>query len=429
MEEVSGRALIAVKGKRYLWAIYFFLYIIFFLSQPFDLLWSTHESYKNRDFTLIKSQEGSVQRRIALTGLSIFVIGYSLRRKKRNLCINGILGGTITFFFIWTVISISWSGNSLITIRKVLVLLIIGLGAITVSQYLSLLQIMSFIVFSGTLTLILGVLSEIYQGIFSPFKEGYRFGGITHPTFQGWSLGLLCIASLFFSKIYQPKRIVYILIGLVSFIFLLLTKARGPTWGIIVTLIVYLFIAVPKRRKHLIVYIIILCALLYIAYVSLIDDYNFSSLANIIALGREDSNISTLTGRVGVWQVCILYIGHRPLHGYGYETFWTPEHLATVKIDPRGWAFPDSHNGYLSILLGLGVIGFITYIIIHSLGIIKYLSIYKLTGKSEYLFASLSIIFLLMNIFVVAGQLEPYINSFIHLAVVTKLGFSRLLEN
>ena len=46
-----------------------------------------------------------------------------------------------------------------------------------------------------------------------------------------------------------------------------------------------------------------------------------------INLGREES-AEGFSGRAGVWSMLLPYIAARPIQGYGYESFWTPEHLA-----------------------------------------------------------------------------------------------------
>ncbi|OGM12630.1 hypothetical protein A2V80_03120 [Candidatus Woesebacteria bacterium RBG_16_39_8b] len=418
-----------MKKSKPMWSIYFFLYIVFFLSQPYDLLWSVHEPYKvdpTVGFTVRSSQEGSIQRRIALISLCLFIFSCILRRRYRRLNINGVLGWAIIFFLVWTSLSIFWSSDPAMTVRKDVVLIIIGLGALAISQCLSLLQIMFFIIFSGTLTLILGVLSEVFLGLFSPFRAEYRFGGITHPTFQGWSLGLLFLASFFLSKKYRSKRFIYYSLELVSFIFLILTKARGPVWGVLITIIVYVLYTTSRPRKLALVYLAIFSALILVfMYVSIFGEQIIDFMSNIIILGREKGATVTLTGRLPLWQQTIPFIGHRPFNGYGYETFWTSDNLTTF-AKAQGWALPDAHSGYVNMLLGIGIIGLFVYILILALGISRSLSVYKINGKTEYLFACMSIVFLIMNIVVVGGQLEPYLTSFAHLAIIAKIGFSRI---
>jgi exopolysaccharide production protein ExoQ len=71
-------------------------------------------------------------------------------------------------------------------------------------------------------------------------------------------------------------------------------------------------------------------------------------------LGRD----ATLTGRADLWAMLPAFISERPWLGYGYGGFW-------VESSPRvdfiwnaiGWAAPHSHNGWLDVLLDLGIVG------------------------------------------------------------------------
>ena len=69
----------------------------------------------------------------------------------------------------------------------------------------------------------------------------------------------------------------------------------------------------------------------------------------------------TLTGRTDFWPQVIEAILKRPIAGYGYEGFWQPwrdaENPATAIINPGGFIPQHSHNGFLDLGLGLGMIG------------------------------------------------------------------------
>ncbi|MFZ9034272.1 MAG: O-antigen ligase family protein, partial [Anaerohalosphaeraceae bacterium] len=76
---------------------------------------------------------------------------------------------------------------------------------------------------------------------------------------------------------------------------------------------------------------------------------------------RRDSNITALTGRTDFWKGCVLLIKEKPLQGYGFGV------AGKVWEDPRfykegqalwaGSAKSSLHNGYLSLAIGLGVVG------------------------------------------------------------------------
>ena len=74
------------------------------------------------------------------------------------------------------------------------------------------------------------------------------------------------------------------------------------------------------------------------------------------ALGRS----SDLTGRTEIWSWVVASILERPLLGYGYSGFWSEVSSASAGIDHAvGGTIMYSHNGYLEVLLSLGVVGFV----------------------------------------------------------------------
>jgi O-antigen ligase len=69
------------------------------------------------------------------------------------------------------------------------------------------------------------------------------------------------------------------------------------------------------------------------------------------ALGRDE----TFTGRTWIWEAVIPEFKHMPWLGHGFQSFWTTEWRAMV------FGMPYAHNGYLDILLELGVVGLALY--------------------------------------------------------------------
>jgi O-antigen ligase len=76
------------------------------------------------------------------------------------------------------------------------------------------------------------------------------------------------------------------------------------------------------------------------------------------AIGRDFS----MTGRVDLWKAIFSVIKERPLLGYGYEAFWTEFGVKDAYISRfAGWLPGSAHNGFLDIMLELGVAGAIIF--------------------------------------------------------------------
>jgi exopolysaccharide production protein ExoQ len=84
---------------------------------------------------------------------------------------------------------------------------------------------------------------------------------------------------------------------------------------------------------------------------------NYSLLAE--AVGRN----STLTGRVPLWNAVLEAIGEKPWLGYGFNIFWKREPGALAKIFYTvHFQAAHAHDGYLDILLAMGVVGLLVFI-------------------------------------------------------------------
>jgi exopolysaccharide production protein ExoQ len=72
------------------------------------------------------------------------------------------------------------------------------------------------------------------------------------------------------------------------------------------------------------------------------------------SLGRT----SSLTGRIPLWHEVLKEVALRPFRGFGFSAFWGSWDGQRVS-DTVAWdtAVPNSHNGFLEIWLGLGLIG------------------------------------------------------------------------
>ena len=80
----------------------------------------------------------------------------------------------------------------------------------------------------------------------------------------------------------------------------------------------------------------------------------------IASLSGRDAS---LTGRGPLWHEVMHVIARRPLLGHGYAGFWNGESREVQYLWLKaGWEAPDSHNGYLDVLVELGAVGLVAYL-------------------------------------------------------------------
>jgi len=84
---------------------------------------------------------------------------------------------------------------------------------------------------------------------------------------------------------------------------------------------------------------------------------NFTRVAE--AMGRS----ATLTGRLPIWDAVFSAIGRHPWLGYGYNVFWKRDSVDLAKvIYTVHFPAAHAHNGYLDILLAMGVVGLLVFL-------------------------------------------------------------------
>jgi O-antigen ligase len=127
----------------------------------------------------------------------------------------------------------------------------------------------------------------------------------------------------------------------------------------------------------------------------------FQGGSNVAIFSASLNRDSTLTGRTEIWSAVLPAMKQRALLGYGFGSFWTD---ARRKLY---YHMPSAHNGYLDILLELGVVGLAFYAI-------WLLSCTRQLHRAlawDYEWASIAICFLVMTL--IYNTTESSLNSMV----------------
>jgi exopolysaccharide production protein ExoQ len=185
-------------------------------------------------------------------------------------------------------------------------------------------------------------------------REGEWMGVFQYKNAMGSAMGLsLLLESQLTAETGLAKLLKCLAMSLYA---VLLLKSDSVTPGValcgtLILLNAYKFLAL-RRRVPLYAFFGII-AVPVLAGLSLVVAKSNSVLG---FLGRS----SNLTGRTEIWSLVISFIPQRPILGYGYSGFWmgaSPESLLVNRV--LGGPIMYSHNGYLEMLLSLGVVGFL----------------------------------------------------------------------
>jgi O-antigen ligase len=192
----------------------------------------------------------------------------------------------------------------------------------------------------------LGLLAELSQSTFRPWEANHRFAGIFHANQMGVVCALLVMSGGYLAR--RAEKRSWLLWGAVAlgFICLYLTRSRTSLLSAVFAAAVTVMLFAPKRKAML----AILAGTCVAAIAILVVGNSLGDAAtNAASLGREESEVGSLSNRLPLWEELLPYIASQPLTGYGY-TFWSNDMDFSE-------AAQSAHSTYIDMTLRFGVIG------------------------------------------------------------------------
>lgn len=125
-----------------------------------------------------------------------------------------------------------------------------------------------------------------------------------------------------------------------------------------------------------------------------------------VALFGIDTSIVTemmgrskdLTGRTDLWHSVGSMILTRPFLGYGFSGFWQGASIESYAVENYvGWSPTYSHNGYLEILLNLGMVGTVLFLIFLWKGLSRTISLAEQRTVKEELWPLAFLVFFIIH--------------------------------
>ena len=377
-----------VTQAKYLWGLFLFLLVVVLFIDPFDF------SYARLDVSaggpsleefVSAMRQGTIVRQLGLFLLAIFGVLTLLIRKQDRPGVNGVSGILVLFYIGWAVLSVMWSDNVGLAVRRVGILVCLSVGALALAQRLSLREIMVATLFISGVTLVTAVLAHCLAGKFSPFDVSWRFAGVMHPYGQARNCGLMAIASVVLYRLSARHRLSFLILLIVALLFLVLTKSRIPFVGAVIGVSTCWILLTERPRRLVITWLIVLIAAASVGYI--VFEKEMRIIPNVItSFGRGEEgeqSASDLTGRVGIWEGVLREAIKRPILGHGYNAFFTPYYLKRISQE-IGYTPSNVHNGYIENFFGLGLVGLVAFLAILLVALRVSLKLFK--ENSEYVF-------------------------------------------
>lgn len=179
--------------------------------------------------------------------------------------------------------------------------------------------------------------------------------------------------------IYRHKNTLGQVMSLGALVFLVLTKSNRKylwlTYGGFFLCVSLLLLSTSKTALIVIVSVIMVAHLfkilqrrdsitlpLFIVIILFSISLTILMLGNAAGILKILGRDITLSGRTLLWAAVFDKICQRPWLGYGYGGFWRSWEGESADIWRLvGWEVPHAHNGFLDILLNLGLVGLIVF--------------------------------------------------------------------
>jgi hypothetical protein len=291
-------------------------------------------------------------------------------------------------FFGLSVLSLTWATDRRQSVPLVGRWLTVGAAAFLVAQGLSLAACASIIAGVALLHLLVGLGVDLSTEAFRPLRR-YRFAGIGHPNWQGESCLLLIFSSAYLHAIGVLPSAAWVPLLVFAAILLVLTRSRTGFWTAIATALVWtaLELTFPLRPMGILIVLTPLAvAAARIGYVCVRESGKDAAQARetpptgwagvfgaVAHLGRGHFTRRNFGGRTGLWRFVLSAIRERPLLGYGYWAFWTPE-KRQESLRALGWDAGTSHSIYLETALNTGLLGLALFLGLLGLATVKALA-------------------------------------------------------
>ena len=268
---------------------------------------------------------------------------------------------TAAMFLGFVFASVIWSENPGVTIHKCVVLACFGVAAFALARQLTMEELTTVFVLICLGFIAVGFFAELLLGNFTPYKKDYRFVGTAHPNSLGAYGGFCCLVSIVYFS-YRPKIDPWLIVIFgIGFGVLLLTRSRTALAGLMAGLAAVWFIKINPNQRVLVVSSSLLLLVAAVMALTLARSNVRASVAGKLAMGRTTS-VSTLTGRLPLWEELLSSVEKRPLIGHGYLAFWDKEQIEILQ-DTLRWEVPHGHNIYIDWMLDVGLIGFFLFLL------------------------------------------------------------------
>jgi len=252
-------------------------------------------------------------------------------------------------------LSIAWSVDPALTLRRSVLLLASTMIAIHVGERYSIKAFAHLLAQTFCLMIVMVLLVYLvapeYVIDYSAYGGAWRGLSAYKNTFgEHMAVAVLLLALVRFRR-FPWLRYVFLLIA--ACLLFLSHSATAVVCGVLTLAAVPLWRLMRGKQRLLIGVLVAITFLLGIYWLLAFPETIFQ------VLGRD----TTLTGRTDLWSKLLPVIANRPVLGYGYAAFWTGSNAEVLNVWIRaGRLVPVADNGYVDLCLSLGAAGLVLFL-------------------------------------------------------------------
>jgi O-antigen ligase len=388
-----------------------------------DLQKSTQPSYALSAEEIEDSVEtGSMPRQLAFLSVGGLGLCLACRRGGRRLSLADPLVIAALLFVAWSAASIAWSADKALTAKRVVVLGSCFLAALGLARQASARDLLRMATVILLAYVAVGIGVEIALGTFQPWDGEYRFAGTVHPNAQGLYCAALVLAAVTGwlgrrrrtdapsvlrlppSALRLPPSL-WLLVLAAAGGLLLLTRSRAACLGLLAALAAVALVRMHARARTL---VMLGAAWLAAAVLLVWASWGVAAdprIVDVLLLGRTE-DAAELSGRLPLWTDLLDYVGQHPLGGYGYDSFWTPQHIDEISASSQ-WMIHVAHSAYLETLLSVGLIGAAALAVAVALGLGRLAVRWRASGEAGYGFLFGLVVLAAVNGLLESGFVQP----------------------
>lgn len=272
-----------------------------------------------------------------------------------------ILGGNWPFLLVFALVSTSplWSGYPDVAMRRSMrVLLEFALLVVLASSYRDSLRALQVIWRVLAIVAVLDLAALAVPSV-SFTDIGYR--GVHNHKNEAGSFALLALpfalAGLFVRDLVQRRTAAILLLLAVLVVVVLSRSKTSAALSVIGLVLAFGLIGLSRASSSLLTVLTVLVFDVVLIGMWTMSAYGVTFEGTLAGLGIDP----TLTGRDEVWRLIQHRSEERPWLGYGYGAFWDTPLTNEEALRDAGitFAFGQGHNGYLDVLIQIGMLGLI----------------------------------------------------------------------